>query len=87
VLVLIRGNELFPLLWPWSDISHVVGFNIHENGILPCLDMGSYTVEELIFYRSLSSCLVVDEKPYCTGLESSAWVLQKVKEFRHHLGL
>jgi hypothetical protein len=62
------------------------GRRIHESVSSCCLDVDFFR-EEPIFYMLLSSCCPgADEIPDCSGLETSNWVLQKVKDFRHIMG-
>lgn len=67
------------------DVDCVEGFSSCDIRIPPCMDMELYFGEEPL---QLSSCPPdANEKLLGAGSESSARVLQKVKEIRRHVRL
>jgi hypothetical protein len=73
-----------------NDSSTFVGYDLCcvEENSLPCSELELCSWEEPNLCEPLSCCPPgANVNPDCTGTTTSGWVLQKVKDLRHYVGL
>jgi hypothetical protein len=78
-----------PVLRVLKDSASLAGHNLNfvEGNSLHCSYLYLYPRDEPIFCGPLSCPTGVNENPDCTGPLASGWVLQKVMDIHHVVGL